>query len=91
MSKSNLLRSVELTLSPSQLHTACRKSFQYLHHSRLSEACETQVESGDLNGVSSCNGVVFWAPPGLEHGYDLSARGTQLVESWLVGVLLCAS
>ena len=87
LSKSILLLRVELTLSPSQFHTACRVSFAGLHQRRLPEASETQVNNADLDGISRCSIVVILAPPDSEYCYLLTAIRTQLVESWLLGLL----
>ena len=51
-----LLR-VELTLSPSQFHTACRVSFAGLQHRRLPEASETQGNNADLEGIPMCSNL----------------------------------
>ena len=91
MSKSILLLRVELTLSPSQFHTACRVSFAGLHQRRLPEASETQVNNADLEGISRCSRVVILEPPDSEYCYLLTAIRMQLVESWLLGMLPCES
>ena len=91
MSKSILLLRVELTLSPSQFHTACRVSFPRLHQRLLPEASETQVNNADLEGISRCSRVVILEPPDSEYCYLLTAIGMQLVESWLQDMLPCES
>ena len=64
LSKITLLLRVELTLSPSQFHTACRVSFGRLHQKRrLPEASETHVNNADLEGISRCSRVVILEPP----------------------------
>ena len=87
MSKIILLLRVELTLSPSQFHTACRVSFAGLNHRLLPEASETQVNNADLEGISRCSRVVILEPPDSEYCYLLTAIRTQLGESWLLGML----
>ena len=87
MSKIILLLRVELTLSPSQFHTACRVSFARLHQRRLPEASETQVNNADLEGISRCSRVVILEPPDSEYCYLHTAIRMQLVESWLLGML----
>ena len=91
MSKIILLLRVELTLSPSQFHTACRVSFARLHQRRLQEASETQVNNADLEGISRCSRVVILEPPDSEYCYLLTAIGMQLVDSWLQDMLPCES
>ena len=91
MSKSILLLRVELTLSPSQFHTACRVSFADLHQRRLPEASETQVNNADLEGISRCSRVVILEPPDSEYCYLLTAIGMQLVDSLLQDMLPCES
>ena len=91
MSKIILLLRVELTLSPSQFHTACRVSFPRLHQRLLPEASETQVNNADLEGISRCSRVVILEPPDSEYCYLLTAIGMQLVDSWLQGMLPCES
>ena len=91
MSKIILLLRVELTLSPSQFHTACRVSFPRLHQRLLPEASETQVNNADLDGISRCSRVVILEPPDSEYCYLLTAIRTQLGESWLLGMLPCES
>ena len=81
LSKIILLLRVELTLSPSQFHTACRVSFARLHQRRLPKACETQLNNADLDGISRCSIVVILAPPDSEYCYLLTAIGMQLVDS----------
>ena len=90
MSKIILLLRVELTLSPSQFHTACRVSFPRLHQRLLPEACETQVNNADLEGISRCSRVI-WEPPYSEYCYLHTVIRMQLVESWLLGMLPCES
>ena len=87
LSKSILLLRVELSLSPSQFHTACRVSFAGLQQRRLPEASETQVNNADLEGISRCSRVVILEPPDSEYCCVLTAMRTQLVESWLLGML----
>ena len=87
LSKSILLLRVELSLSPSQFHTACRVSFAGLHHRLLPEASETQVNNADLEGISRCSRVVILEPPDSEYSYLHIAIRKQLVESWLLGML----
>ena len=87
MSKSILLLRVELTLSPSQFHTACRVSFADLHQRRLPEASETQVNNADLEGISRCSRVVILEPPDSENCYLHNAIRMLPVESWLLGML----
>ena len=82
----HLLR-VELTLSPSQFHTACRVSFAGLHQRRLPQASETQVNNADLDGISRCSRVLILEPPDSEYCYLHTAIRMQLVESWLLGLL----
>ena len=91
MSKIILLLRVELTLSPSQFHTACRVSFARLHQRRLPEASETQVNNADLEGISRCSRVVILEPPDSEYCYLLTAIGMQLVDRWLQDMLPCES
>ena len=91
MSKNILLLRVELTLSPSQFHTACRVSFPRLHQRLLPEASETQVNNADLEGISRCSRVVILEPPDSEYCYLLTAIGMQLVDSWLQDMLPCES
>ena len=91
MSKIIFLLRVELTLSPSQFHTACRVSFPRLHQRLLPEASETQVNNSDLEGVSRCIRVVIWERPYSEYCYLHTVKGMQLVESWLLGMLPCES
>ena len=91
MSKIILLLRVELTLSPSQFHTACRVSFPRLHQRLLPEASETQVNNADLDGISRCSRVVILEPPDSEYCYLLTAIGMQLVDSWLQDMLPCES
>ena len=91
MSKIILLLRVELTLSPSQFHTACRVSFPRLHQRLLLEASETQVNNADLEGISRCSRVVILEPPDSEYCYLLTAIGMQLVDSWLQDMLPCES
>ena len=91
MSKNILLLRVELTLSPSQFHTACRVSFARLHQRRLPEASETQVNNADLEGISRCSRVVIWELPYSEYCYLHTVIRMQLVESWLLGMLPCES
>ena len=91
MSKIILLLRVELTLSPSQFHTACRVSFPRLHQRLLPEASETQVNKADLEGISRCSRVVILEPPDSEYCYLLTAIGMQLVDSWLQDMLPCES
>ena len=91
MSKIILLLRVELTLSPSQFHTACRVSFAGLHQRRLPEASETQVNNADLEGISRCSRVVILEPPDSEYCYLLTAIGMQLVDTWLQDMLPCES
>ena len=86
MSKIILLLRVELTLSPSQFHTACRVSFAGLNHRLLPEASETQVNNADLEGFSRCSRVVIWEPPVSEYCYIHPAIRMQLVDSWLQGM-----
>ena len=81
MSKSILLLRVELSLSPSQFHTACRVSFAGLNRRVLPEASETQVNNADLEGISRCSRVVILEPPDSEYCYLLTAIGMQLVDS----------
>ena len=85
-----LLR-VELTLSPSQFHTACRVSFEGLHQRRLPEAFDTQVNNANLDDISRCSRVVILEPPDSESCYLLTAIRMKLVESCLLGVLPCES
>ena len=91
MSKIIFLLRVELTLSPSQFHTACRVSFPRLHQRLLPEASETQVNNADLEGISRCSRVVISEPPYSEYCYLHTVIGMQLVESWLLGMLPCES
>ena len=91
MSKIILLLRVEITLSPSQFHTACRVSFPRLHQRLLPEASETQVNNADLDGISRCRRVVIWEPPYSEYCYLHTVIRMQLVESWLLGMLPCES
>ena len=91
MTKNILLLRVELTLSPSQFHTACRVSFARLHQRRLPEASETQVNNADLEGISRCSRVVILEPLDSEYCYLLTAIGMQLVDSWLQDMLPCES
>ena len=91
MSKNILLLRVELTLSPSQFHTACRVSFAGLNHRLLPEASETQVNNADMDGISRCSRVVIWEPPYSEYCYLHTVIRMQLVESWLLGMLPCES
>ena len=55
--QNHLLLRVEVSLSPSQFHTACRVSFAGLQQRRLPEASETQDNNADLE-VSP--GAVDW-------------------------------
>ena len=89
MSKIIFLLRVELTHSPSQVHTACIVSFARLHQRRLPEASETPVNNADLEGISRCSRVVIWEPPVSEYCYLHPAIRMQLVESWLLGMLPC--
>ena len=91
MSKIILLLRGELTLSPSQFHTACRVNFPRLHQRLLPEASETQVNNADLDGISRCSRVVIWEPPYSEYCYLHTVIRMQLVESWLLGMLPCES
>ena len=91
MSKSILLLRVELTLSPSQFHTACRVSFAGLHQRSLPEASETQVNNADLGGISRRIRVVILEPPDIEYCYLITAIRTLLGESWLLGMRPCES
>ena len=91
LSKSFLLLRAELTLSPSEFHTACRVSFARLHQRPLPKACETQLNNADLDGISRCSIVVILAPPDSEYCYLLTAIGMQLVDSWLQDMLPCES
>ena len=91
MSKIILLLRVELTLSPSQFHTACRVSFPRLHQRLLPEASETQVNNADLEGISRCSRVVIWEPPVSEYCYVDPAISMQLVDRWLQDMLPCES
>ena len=91
MSKIILLLRVELTLSPSQFHTACRVSFPRLHQRLLPEDSETQVNNADLYCISRCSRVVILEPPDSEYCYLLTAIGMQLVDSWLQDMLPCES
>ena len=91
LSKSILLLRVELTLSASQFHQACRVSFARLHQRPLPKACETQLNNADLDGISRCSRVVILDPPDSEYCYLLTAIRTQLGESWLQGLLPCES
>ena len=91
LSKIILLLRVELTLSPSQFHTACRVSFPRLHQRLLPEASETEVNNGDLEGISRCSRVVISEPPYSEYCYLHTVIRMQLVESWLLGMLPCES
>ena len=91
MSKVILLLRVELTLSPSQFHTACRVSFAGLHQRLLPEASETQVNNAYLDGISRCRRVAIWEPPYSEYCYLHTVIRMQLVESWLLGMLPCES
>ena len=91
MSKIILLLRVELTLSPSQFHTACRVSFAGLHQRRLPQASETQVNNADLEGISRCIRVVIWEPHYSEYCYLHTVIRMQLVESWLLVMLPCES
>ena len=86
-----LLMRDELSLSPSQFHTAFRVSFARLHQRRLPEASETQVNNADLEGISRCSRVVILEPPDSEYFYLLTAKGMQLVDSWLQDMLPCES
>ena len=79
MSKIILLLRVELTLSPSQFHTACRVSFAGLHQRRLPQASETQVNNADLEGISRCSRVVILETPDSEYCYLLTAIGMLLL------------
>ena len=87
MSKIILLLRVELTLSPSPFHTACRVSFTSLHQRLLQEASETQVNNADLEGISRCSRVVILEPPDSEYCYLHTAIRMQLFESWFLGML----
>ena len=60
--KSIFLLRVELTLRPSQFHTACRVSFARLQQRCLPEASETHVKIADLEGISRCSRVVILEP-----------------------------
>ena len=60
LSKSILLLKAELTLSPSEFHTACRVSFARLHQRPLPKACETQLNNADLGGITRCSRVVIF-------------------------------
>ena len=91
MSKIILLLRVELTLSPSQFHTACRVSFPRLHQRLLPEASETQVNNADLDGIYMCSRVVISVPPYSEYCYLHTVIRMQLVESWLRDMLPCES
>ena len=91
LSKSILLLGVELTLSHSHFHTACRVSFAGLHQRRLPQASETQVNNVHLEGISRCSRVVILEPPDSEYSYLHIAIRKQLVESWLLGMLPCES
>ena len=91
MSKIILLLRVELTLSPSQFHTACRVSFPRLHQRLLPEASETQVNNADLEGISRCSRVVISEPPYSEYCYLDPAISMQLVDRWLQDMLPCES
>ena len=84
-----LLRRVELTLSPSQFHTACRVCFARLHQRCLPKACETQLNNADLDGISRCSRVVILESPDSEYCYLLTAIRTQLGVSWLLVMLPC--
>ena len=86
-----LLLRVELTVSPSQFHTACRVSFARLHQRRLPEASETEVNNADLDGISRCIRVVILEPRDSEYCYFRTAIGMQLVDSWLQDMLPCES
>ena len=89
MSKSILLRRVELTLSPSQFHTSCRVSFPRLHQRLLPEDSEPQVNNADLEGISRCSRVVIWEPPVSEYCFLHPAISMQLLDSWLQDMLPC--
>ena len=89
--KSILLLRVELSLSPSQFHTACRVSFLGLHQRRLPEASETQGNNADMEGIPRCSRLVILEPPDSEYCYLLTAIGMQLVDSWLQDMLPCES
>ena len=91
LSKSILLLKAELTLRPSHFHTACRVSFARLHQRRFPDACEMQLNNADLAGFSRCSTVVILEPTDSEYCYLLTAIRTQLVESWLLGLLPCES
>ena len=91
LSKNILLLRVELSLSPSQFHTACRMSFPRLHQRLLPEASVTQVNKADLDGISRGSRVVIWDPPYSEYCYLHTVIRMQLVESWLLGMLPCES
>ena len=82
---------VELSLSPSQFHTACRVSFAGLQQRRLPEASETQGNNADLEGIPRCSRLVILEPPDSEYCYLLTAIGMQLVDSWLQDMLPCES
>ena len=86
MSKIILLLRVELTLSPSQFHTACRVSFARLHQRLLPEDSEPQVNNADLEGISRCSRVVILEPPDSEYCYLLTAIGMQLVDLSLIHI-----
>ena len=87
----HLLLRVELSLSPSQFHTACRVSFAGLQQRRLPEASETQGNNADLEGIPRCSRLVILEPPDSEYCYLLTAIGMQLVDSWLQDMLPCES
>ena len=91
LSKSFLLLRAELTLSPSEFHTACRVSFARLHQRRFPEASETQGNNADLEGIPWCSRLVILEPPDSEYCYLLTAIGMQLVHSWLQDMLPCES
>ena len=79
--KSILLLRVELSLSPSQFHTACRVTFAGLHQRRLAEASETQGNNAHLEGIPRCSRLVILEPPDSEYCYLLTAIGMQVVDS----------
>ena len=91
LSKSILLLRVELTLSSSQFHTACRVSFAGLQQRPLPEASEMQGNNADLEGIPMCSRLVILEPPDTEYCYLLTAIGMQLVDSWLQDMLPCES
>ena len=80
MSKRILLLRIELSLSPSHFHTACRVSFAGLQQRRLPESSETQGNNADLEGIPRCSRLVILEPSYtvIEEGHWKSLYSTQI-------------